>query len=55
MSYHISVKENYMYIIYITIDDHAICMCGFYGLWVKLTIDELRLCVKLVYTNVSVG
>jgi hypothetical protein len=44
-----------MHIIYVTIDDHIRCMCGVYDLWVKLMIDELCLCVKLVYTNISVG
>jgi hypothetical protein len=30
-------------------------MCGFYGLRIKLIIDELCLCVKLVYMNITVG
>jgi hypothetical protein len=24
------MKQNYMYIIYVTIDEHVICMCGVY-------------------------
>jgi tryptophan 2,3-dioxygenase len=44
-----------MYIIYVTIDEHVICMCGVYDLWVKLMIDELYLCVKLIDANITVG
>jgi hypothetical protein len=44
-----------MNIIYILIDEHVICMCGVYGLYVKLMIDELCLCVKLVYVNITTG
>jgi hypothetical protein len=31
-SFHISVKRNYIHIIYVTTDEHVICMCGIYGL-----------------------
>jgi hypothetical protein len=44
-----------MHIIYVTIDEHAIYMCCVYDLSVKLMIDELSLCVKLVYVNIIVG
>jgi hypothetical protein len=44
-----------MHIIYVIIDEHVICMCGVYGLLVKLTIDELCLCLKLVYVNINMG
>jgi hypothetical protein len=30
-------------------------MCGIYGLWVKLMIGELCLCVKLIYVNITVS
>jgi hypothetical protein len=43
-----------MHTIYVIIDEHVICMWGFYGLCVKLMIDELCLCVKLVYANIIV-
>jgi hypothetical protein len=42
-----------MHIIYVTIDEYVICMCGVYGLGVKLMIEELCLCVKLAYANMS--
>jgi hypothetical protein len=44
-----------MHIIYVTIDEHVICMCGVYSLLVKLMIYELCLCIKLVYANITVG
>jgi hypothetical protein len=44
-----------MHIIYVTVDEHVICMLGVYGLEVKLMINELFLCVKLLYANISVG
>jgi hypothetical protein len=44
-----------MHIIYVSIDEHVICMCGAYGLWVKLVIDELCLYAKLVCANMIVG
>jgi hypothetical protein len=43
-----------MHIIYVTIDEHVIYMCGVYGLWIKLIIDELCIYVKLVYANIIV-
>jgi hypothetical protein len=30
-------------------------VCGVYDIWVKLIIDELCLCVKLIYANITVG
>jgi hypothetical protein len=38
-----------------TIDGHVIYICDVYGLQVKLTINELCLCVKLVRANIIVG
>jgi hypothetical protein len=39
MSYHISEKRNYMHYHYVIINKHVTCMCGVFGLRVKLTIE----------------
>jgi hypothetical protein len=44
-----------MQIIYVLIDEHVICICGAYGLWAKVMIDELCLHVKLVCATMIVG